>query len=353
MATNEVAETQRSLDAGVQNQINQMMNQENGLKLPANYAVGNALKSAFFALKGNNDGDLIQVATHMPEMKTSIANALMDMVVQGLTPAKTQVYFIRYGNQVKMQRSYFGTQAALKRLSEVHDCWANVVHEGDGLEIGAQNDRLVVRDWKPTLEGLDKEIKYVYAVIEMADGTHQHTIMTFKQIKNSWSQTRSKGAVQNKFSDEMAKRTVLNRAAKNILNTSDDSDLVVGAINNTTSNEYDEDQTAKDVTPKKVTDLIGNADTEEPTPPESTEQTETVEPAEQEEPVDTNTDESSSGEIRSIENMKPGEKQDKDTVNNILDGLEESENHKGDGDDASSTEEGQGELFPPDVHSKF
>ncbi|RWZ41027.1 RecT protein [Levilactobacillus brevis] len=350
---NEVAATQRSLDADVQDSINQMMNQENGLKLPANYAVGNALKSAFFALKGNNDGDLIQVAAHMPEMKTSIANALMDMVVQGLTPAKTQVYFIRYGNQVKMQRSYFGTQAALKRLSEVHDCWANVVHEGDGLEIGAEDDRLVVRDWKPTLEGLDKEIKYVYAVIEMADGTHQHTIMTFKQIKNSWSQTRSKGAVQNKFSDEMAKRTVLNRAAKNILNTSDDSDLVVGAINNTTSNEYDDDQAAKDVTPKKVTDLIGNADTEEPTPPESTEQTETVEPAEQEEPVDTNTDESSSGEIRSIENMKPDEKQDKDTVNNILDGLEESENHKGDGDDASSTEEGQGELFPPDVHSKF
>ena len=350
---NEVAATQRSLDADVQDSINQMMNQENGLKLPANYAVGNALKSAFFALKGNNDGDLIQVAAHMPEMKTSIANALMDMVVQGLTPAKTQVYFIRYGNQVKMQRSYFGTQAALKRLSEVHDCWANVVHEGDGLEIGAEDDRLVVRDWKSTLEGLDKEIKYVYAVIEMADGTHQHTIMTFKQIKNSWSQTRSKGAVQNKFSDEMAKRTVLNRAAKNILNTSDDSDLVVGAINNTTSNEYDDDQAAKDVTPKKVTDLIGNADTEEPTPPESTEQTETVEPAEQEEPVDTNTDESSSGEIRSIENMKPGEKQDKDTVNNILDGLEESENHKGDGDDASSTEEGQGELFPPDVHSKF
>lgn len=157
MTTNGVAETQRALDLGVQNQINQMMKQENGLKLPANYAVGNALKSAFFALKSSNDGDLIQVAAHVPEMKTSIANALMDMVVQGLTPAKTQVYFIKYGNQVKMQRSYFGTQAALKRLSEVHDCWANVVHEGDGLEIGAENDRLVVKDWKPTLEGLDRK----------------------------------------------------------------------------------------------------------------------------------------------------------------------------------------------------
>lgn len=352
MATNEVAETQRSLDVGVQNQINQMINQENGLKLPANYAVGNALKSAFFALKGNNDGDLIQVATHMPEMKTSIANALMDMVVQGLTPAKTQVYFIRYGNQVKMQRSYFGTQAALKRLSEVHDCWANVVHEGDGLEIGAQDDRLVVRDWKPTLEGLDKEIKYVYAVIEMADGTHQHTIMTFKQIKNSWSQTRSKGAVQNKFSDEMAKRTVLNRAAKNILNTSDDSDLVVGAINNTTSNEYDEDQTAKDVTPKKVTDLIGNADTEEPTPPEPVEQAETDEPAEQE---DVSTNVSDETDVQNLDSKPVSSDSDSKLHEALSDVFDETfhKNSEGDGDDANSTEEGQGELFPPDVHSKF
>lgn len=352
MATNEVAETQRSLDAGVQNQINQMMNQENWLKLPANYAVGNALKSAFFALKSSNDGDLIQIAAHVPEMKTSIANALMDMVVQGLTPAKTQVYFIKYGNKVQMQRSYFGTQAALKRLSEVDDCWANVVHDGDDFEISAEDDRLMVTNWKPTLEGLDGQIKYVYAVIKMADGTHQYTVMTFKQIQNSWSQTRSKGAVQNKFSDEMAKRTVLNRAAKNILNTSDDSDLVVGAINNTTSNEYDDDQAAKDVTPKKVTDLIGNVDTEEPTPPEPVEQAETDEPAEQE---DVSTNVSDETDVQNPNPEPVSSDSDSKLHEALSDVFDETfhKNSEGDGDDASSTEEGQGELFPPDVHSKF
>lgn len=349
---NEVAATQRSLDADVQDQINKLVSQENGLKLPANYAVGNALKSAFFALKNSNDGDLIQIAAHVPETKTSIANALMDMVVQGLTPAKTQVYFIKYGQKVQMQRSYFGTQAALKRLAEVKDCWANVVHEGDKLEISAKDDRLIVEDWKPTLENLDGQIKYVYAVIEMADGSHQYTIMTFKQIKNSWSQTRSKGAVQNKFSDEMAKRTVLNRAAKNILNTSDDSDLVVGAINNTTSNEYDDDQAAKDVTPKKVTDLIGNADTEEPTPPEPVEQAETDEPAEQEDVSKNVSDETD------VQNPNP-EPVSSDSDSKLHEALSDvfdetfHKNSEGDGDDANSTEEGQGELFPPDVHSKF
>ncbi|MBS1012477.1 recombinase RecT [Levilactobacillus brevis] len=352
MATNEVAETQRSLDAGVQNQINQMMNQENGLKLPANYAVGNALKSAFFALKSSSDGDLIQIAAHVPETKTSIANALMDMVVQGLTPAKTQVYFIKYGQKVQMQRSYFGTQAALKRLSEVDDCWANVVHDGDDFEISAEDDRLMVTKWKPTLEGLDGQIKYVYAVIKMADGTHQYTVMTFKQIQNSWSQTRSQGAVQNKFSDEMAKRTVLNRAAKNILNTSDDSDLVVGAINNTTSNEYDDDQTAKDVTPKKVTDLIGNADADEPTPLEPVEQAETDEPAEQE---DVSTNVSDETDVQNLDSEPVSSNSDSKLHGAMSDIFDETfhKNSEGDGDDASSTEEGQGELFPPDVHSKF
>ena len=47
----------------------------------------------------------------------------------------------------------------------------------------------------------------------------------------------------------MAKRTVLNRAAKMFINTSDDSDLLTGAINDTTSNEFDDEP--RDVTPTK------------------------------------------------------------------------------------------------------
>ena len=71
--------------------------------------------------------------------------------------------------------------------------------------------------------------------------------MTKKQIKVSWNQSKTHD-VQNKFGSEMAKRTVLNRAAKMFINTSDDSDhLLTGAINDTTSNEYDDER--RDVTP--------------------------------------------------------------------------------------------------------
>ena len=40
----------------------------------------------------------------------------------------------------------------------------------------------------------------------------------------------------------MAKRTVINRASKTFLNTSDDSDVLVDTINRTTENEYDNER---------------------------------------------------------------------------------------------------------------
>ena len=48
----------------------------------------------------------------------------------------------------------------------------------------------------------------------------------------------------------MAKRTVINRAAKMYINTSDDSDLLAGSINTVTANEYEDEPERKDVTPE-------------------------------------------------------------------------------------------------------
>lgn len=107
--------------------------QDEGLQLPAGYNPNNALKSAFFELKNVKDRNkrpALDVCT-----KESIANTLLNMVTQGLSPAKTQCYFIVYGDQLQMQRSYFGTQTVLKRLSGVKDIWANVIHEGDEFDV--------------------------------------------------------------------------------------------------------------------------------------------------------------------------------------------------------------------------
>lgn len=233
--------TDRVLD-----RINQMKTTQD-LSLPRNYNASNALNAAFLELQK------VQDRSHRPALEActqdSIVKALLDMTLQGLSPAKDQCYFIVYGNELQMQRSYFGTVAAVKRLDGVQKVRAEVVHQDDDFEIGANDDmELVVKRFNPKFENQDKPIIGAFAIIKTDKGT-DFTVMTKKEIDQSWAQTRQKNnKVQQNFSQEMAKRTVLNRAAKMFINTSDDSDLLTGAINNTTSNEFDDDE-RRDVTP--------------------------------------------------------------------------------------------------------
>lgn len=214
---------------------------DEGLTIAPHYNPTNALKSAFFALTNAQGGNLLEKCT-----QDSIANALLDMVVQGLNPSKTQCYFVPYGDQLKMTRSYFGTQKVVKSLSEVDDIWAQVIFKDDvfDYEIVEGRERLI--DHKTSLENRDKEILGAYAIVKTNDQGNIMTVMTKKEIEASWSQSRNKN-VQNKFPQEMAKRTVINRAAKSFINTSDDSDVLIEAINRTTSNEF-EDEDRIDVT---------------------------------------------------------------------------------------------------------
>lgn len=244
--SNQMAVMQKDITDQVSNRISQL--QDDGLALPKDYNPQNALKAAWFKLqqtKDRSNRSALQVCT-----RASIANALLDMVTQGLSPAKTQCYFIVYGNEVQLQRSYFGTIAAVKRLSSVKDIDAQVVHQGDEFAIGADElGRIKVTKFVPKFENLDKPIKGAFAFIELADGRVDYTVMTQKQIQTSWGQSRQHN-VQQKFGDEMAKRTVINRAAKMYINTSDDSDLLTGSINTVTANEYEDEPERKDVTPE-------------------------------------------------------------------------------------------------------
>ncbi|MCC4373845.1 recombinase RecT [Limosilactobacillus reuteri] len=245
--TNQVAQQQKptKLTDLVLDRVKQMQDTQD-LSLPKNYNASNALNAAFLELQK------VQDRNHRPALEVcshdSIVKSLLDMTLQGLSPAKDQCYFIVYGNELQMQRSYFGTVAAVKRLDGVKKVRAEVVHEDDAFAIGANEDmELIVKQFIPKFENQDKPIIGAFAMIKTDEGT-DFTVMTKKEINQSWAQTRQKNnKVQQNFSQEMAKRTVLNRAAKMFINTSDDSDLLTGAINDTTSNEYDDER--RDVTP--------------------------------------------------------------------------------------------------------
>ncbi|MGJ9460317.1 recombinase RecT [Oceanobacillus sp. CF4.6] len=258
MSKNQVAIIQKDITDDVNQSLGRL--QEDGLQLPANYNASNALKSAFFKLqevKDRNGKPAIEVCT-----KASIANTLLDMVVQGLSPAKTQCYFIVYGTQLQLNRSYFGTQAVLKRLTNVKDIWANVIFDGDVFDYEIAGGREKLLKHETNFLNRDNDILGAYAVVKTSEDEEVLTVMTKKEIDASWSQGKTKN-VQNKFPQEMAKRTVINRAAKAFINTSDDSDLLVEAINNSTENEYDNNRV--DVTPEEEAkqQISENANAEE------------------------------------------------------------------------------------------
>lgn len=234
--TNQLSIIQKDITDDVNKSLTRL--QDDGLVLPPNYNASNALKSAFFKLqevKDKTGKPALEVCT-----RESIANSLLDMVTQGLSPAKTQCYFVIYGSQLQLNRSYFGTQAVLKRLSNVKDIWANVIFEGDvfDYEVSGGREKLIKHD--TNFLNRDKEILGAYAVVKTTDDEEILTVMTRNEINTSWGQSKTQQAVHKKFPQEMAKRTVINRAAKAYINTSDDSDLLVDAINRSTENEYDD-----------------------------------------------------------------------------------------------------------------
>ncbi|HFI0145309.1 TPA: recombinase RecT [Streptococcus suis] len=272
-----LAVIQKDITDAVNAKVSQMQNE--GLVVAPNYAPANALKSAFFAMTNSPSGNLLEKCS-----KESIANALLDMVVQGLSPAKTQCYFIPYGSTLKMTRSYFGTMKVVKQLSNVKDIWAEVVFEGDVLKIRNDNGRKVLESHETDWTNQDNAIIGAYCIIEKVDGERILTVMTKKEIDRSWQQSKNK-SVQNAFPQEMAKRTVINRATKQFFNTSDDSDILIEAVNRTTENEFDDNRQIKEAEPVQsagqdiLDKMTGKIVAEEPAEDATISEAETVEEA--------------------------------------------------------------------------
>lgn len=218
--------------------------QERGeLHFPANYSPENAMKAAWLTIQETTDRNnkpALSVCT-----KDSVANALLNMVVQGLNPAKNQCYFIVYGNRLVLQRSYFGNMYLAKLVNpEIEDIIADVVYKDDEFEYGKQRGRTVVLKHTQKLANVDKKnIIAAYCSVIYKNGTENTTIMTIDEIKQAWSQSQMRpitdngtikaGSTHDKFTAEMAKKTVINRACKAIINSSDDGSLLIKAYRET------------------------------------------------------------------------------------------------------------------------
>ena len=205
------------------------------LEFPKNYNYVSAVKYA--ALVISQTKQLAECT------KSSIAQALSDMALQGLDISKKHGYFIKYGNELKFFRSYLGDVAAIMQSGFVKDIKALVVYEGDTFETGIVNDEEVVLCHQTSFANKDNPIIGAYAVAILPEGAKTYCIMTKKEIDKSWAKsTNTNNITQRDFPQEMAKRTVIRRLVKMLFTrfnpNSNFADSLVGAFNRTTENEF-------------------------------------------------------------------------------------------------------------------
>lgn len=239
--TTQITVVEKDISDSVLARIDDMVGKSE-LVLPEGYNAGTALRSALLIIKDTKDKNgktALEVCT-----KASVANTFLNMCIQGLDPTKRQCYFIVYGNQLQLFRSYFGTQAALRRaVPSVGKIVTEIAHEGDTYEwaVNSYGERYITRITSDPLQNVSKPFRFGFCNIFDHDGNLLgSTVMTWEQIKTSWAKTRSGGQTQKEFPEEMAKRTLINRACKHILNSSVDSNTAVAAaFNQTTDSEFE------------------------------------------------------------------------------------------------------------------
>jgi recombination protein RecT len=224
------------------------------IRLPSDYSPENALKSAWLILldtKDKNSNPVLSVCT-----KESIAQTLLNMVIQGLNPVKKQCDFIAYGDKLTLQREYHGTIALAKRYGNVKEAVGNVIYDNDEFTYSvAANGYKKIEKHIQKLENIDmNKIKGAYATLLFEDSNQPPyvEIMSIAQIRQAWQQGAAKGnsPAHKNFPDQMAIKTVISRACKLFISSSDDSAL------------FDEDERDERTLASKQA-INGNANKEE------------------------------------------------------------------------------------------
>lgn len=227
------------------------------LRLPPDYSPENALKAAHLVLleTKNKDGKpALEVCS-----KESIANALLKMIVLGLSVMKKQCDFIVRGTQLCCDPEYTGNIALAVRYGGLKHHKGNAIFNGDDFkfEVGVDGRRKLIHH-KQSLESIGGDVIGAYVTYELEDGTQDMEIMNITQIRNSWLQGAAKGTsvAHKNFTDQMAIKTVYNRMCKLLIRASNDAPLMGDSSS-------DDNDHKPDVMSESRQEIIAKANAEE------------------------------------------------------------------------------------------
>ena len=192
-----------------------------GLTFPENYNYTNELMSAMLILQDTVDMNKNPVLQSCS--RASIENALINMVTDGLSMRKKQCYPVAYAGKLSCQPSVYGATCVARRYGLL-DIEAEVIYEGDTFNYTIVNGKKTITEHIQEIGNIDNDkIKGAYAIAFLKDGTSKVEITTIGQIKTAWKQgfgyKENGNGVHQKFTDQMAKKTVKNRLLKSINNT--------------------------------------------------------------------------------------------------------------------------------------
>lgn len=263
---NEVAEVwkqQASLvvnNAFVDGLVTQLQEKEKfGLTFPKDYNYSNELMGAYLILKETQDANKKPVLESCSQ--ASIANTLMDMVTLGVSMQKKQCYPVAYGGKLQCQVSVYGNTCIARRYG-LKNIDAMCIYEGDSFIYHIEDAKIVVDEHKQDFLHINKDkIIGAYAICTMDDGSKYVELMNMDMIKQSWKQgfgyKENGSGTHQKFTDQMAMKTVKNRALKYIIRTYG-TQAVSDAYDNFEQTEVD-DRVVMDV----EHDIAANANSED------------------------------------------------------------------------------------------
>lgn len=233
--------------------------EELGIVFPKDYNYRNELMGAYLVLKETVDKDKKPVLQSCSS--SSVAQTLMDMATLGVSMQKKQCYPVAYGGKLQCQISVYGNTCIARRygLKEIN---AMCIYEGDTFKYHIENAKIVLDEHSQDFMNLNTDkIIGAYCVVEMESGEKYIEVMNMNMIKQSWKQGfgyREGGTgTHQKFTDQMAMKTVKNRALKYIIRTYGTQ------LENDSYNEFEKTETDDRNMKDYENDIESEANTEE------------------------------------------------------------------------------------------
>jgi recombination protein RecT len=151
----------------------------------------------------------------------SVINALTKCAQDGLMPDNKEAAIVKYGSVATYMPMVYGLIKRMRNSGEVKDVNAFVVYSEDKFEYQIKNG-IQECVHVPSFSANRGDLVLAYAVVMILDGSTHIEVMTKAEIEKARNSGRAANSPAWKnWYDEMAKKTVIHRAAKRVPTSAD------------------------------------------------------------------------------------------------------------------------------------